>query len=268
LQALLVARPNYASWDDHDFGPNDSDMSFRLKNASYELFKKYWCNPTYGNGKDGVYTSFQWGDCEFFLLDDRTFRASDAMKENNGDTPNPDKTYWGKEQLIWLKNSLLTSRATFKFVVNGGQIGNPMDKRESVINFPAEYQELTNFLNNNKINGVIYLSGDRHFSEVLRYDRPNDKKAYPIYEITNSPMTSTPYSNMKEPELSNPLRVAGSLVNQENNYGTISVTGAKNNRQIVYQVKSLEGKKLYELTLNEKDLKWAKDKDKEEKTGE
>ncbi len=265
LQPLLVARPNYASWDDHDFGPNDSDMSFRLKNESYNLFKKYWCNPTYGNGNEGVYTSFQWSDCEFFMLDDRTFRASDAMKDYNGDVPNADKTYWGKEQLTWLKNALLTSKATFKFVVNGNQMGNPMDKRESVINFPAEYQELTNFLNSNKINGIIYLSGDRHFSEVLRYDRPNDKKAYPIYEITNSPITSTPYSNMKEPELSNPIRVQGSLVNQENNYGVINVTGTKGNRQIVYQVKSSEGKKLYELSLNEKDLKWAKDKDKEEK---
>ena len=39
MQPLLTSRPNYAIWDDHDFGPNDSHSSFELKEASLNLFK-------------------------------------------------------------------------------------------------------------------------------------------------------------------------------------------------------------------------------------
>ena len=48
LARLLVAAPQLAIWDDHDYGPNDADMSYGLKGESLALFKRYWANPSYG----------------------------------------------------------------------------------------------------------------------------------------------------------------------------------------------------------------------------
>ena len=38
VQALLANTHHYAIWDDHDYGPNDADRSFVLKNTALELF--------------------------------------------------------------------------------------------------------------------------------------------------------------------------------------------------------------------------------------
>jgi alkaline phosphatase D len=260
LQTALAVRPNYATWDDHDYGPNDSDEAFRFQAESRQLFMQYWGNPTYGRGEKGIYTSFTWSDCEFFMLDDRFFRASDNLPDMVDGKPNKDKIYWGKEQLKWLKDGLASSRSTFKFVINGGQFTNPFDKRESAVAFPDDQQELMSFLETQRVNGVIFLSGDRHFSEVLTYKLPSEK-AYTMYEITNSSLGASTYASMKEPELSNPARVKGSLINQENNYGVLHISGDKNNRKIRYEVKNNEGKPLYEFSIGEKDLKWVREKE-------
>jgi alkaline phosphatase D len=258
LQPVLGARPNYAIWDDHDFGPNDSDESFTFREECRELFKNYWGNPTYGQNNQGIYTNFGYSDCDFFLLDDRAFRSSDNMPDKIDGKPNPNKHYWGREQLTWLENALLTSKASFKFVVNGGQFGNPFDKKESAYYFPIEYLEFMDFLTTNKINGVVLLSGDRHFSEILQY--PQGEKGYTIYEITNSSLGSSTYSTMKEPELSNPNRVAGSMINLENNYGVISISGERGKRTLHYDVKNNTGKVLFQYDITEQSLKWKRDK--------
>ena len=48
LQDFLASRPHYAIWDDHDYGPNDANSSYELKDISLKWFKKYWGNQTYG----------------------------------------------------------------------------------------------------------------------------------------------------------------------------------------------------------------------------
>src|SRR5207302_11210079 len=76
LQRLLGATNHVAIWDDHDYGPNDSDRGFVLKDASLEAFRLFWDNPSYGiSGQSGITTTFEWGDVQLFLLDDRYFRA-------------------------------------------------------------------------------------------------------------------------------------------------------------------------------------------------
>ena len=48
LSKLLTATAHLAIWDDHDFGPNDSDSSYVMKGTTLELFRRYWANPAYG----------------------------------------------------------------------------------------------------------------------------------------------------------------------------------------------------------------------------
>lgn len=115
LQPLLASTQHYAIWDDHDYGPDNSNKSFFNKNTALETFRNFWGNPTFGTGDiEGAITSFQWGDADFFLLDNRWYRDPDEIKKDH-------KTILGEKQLEWLLDNLVCSRATFKVVAMGGQ---------------------------------------------------------------------------------------------------------------------------------------------------
>jgi alkaline phosphatase D len=107
LQPLLRTGRHVATWDDHDFGPNDSNSSFSLKGAALDIFKRQWANRSWGLPEaPGVFGNFMESDIEFFLLDGRYHRDSDRDKDN------PDKTMLGSAQMRWLKNALLASCLT------------------------------------------------------------------------------------------------------------------------------------------------------------
>ena len=182
LQPLLGSAHHYAIWDDHDYGPNDSDRSWSRKEAALEVFRLFWGNPTYGvGGPPGVTTMFQWGDAEFFLLDNRYHRAPNLLRS-------PGHTLLGSEQFQWLIDALAFSRAPFKFVAIGGQVLNPRAEDETYANVsPAERQRLIDAIAEQNIPGVIFLTGDRHFTELTRIDRTGD---YPLYDLTVSPLTA------------------------------------------------------------------------------
>jgi len=256
LQNLLCSRPNYAIWDDHDFGPNDSNGSFELKDEALEWFKKYWGNKTYGeHDNPGIYSKFQWSDVEFFLLDNRYHRSSNNMLNKTEGFFNTEKYFLGTSQFEWLKNGLLSSEKTFKFIVCGGQILNPFtDTFESYRHYSYEFNELFTFLIDSRIEGVLFLSGDRHFSEALKVE--NDK-IYDLYEYTSSPLTATPFHNFTDfdEHPNNAIRIANSLIIDQN-FGKISVSGAVGNRQVKFETKKSDGETVYELVVNEKELKF------------
>ena len=62
----------------------------------------------------------------------------------------------GRQQLQWLKGSLLESNATFKIIAVGSQVLNPVSPFDRWGRFPAEYQEFIQFLEANPINGVLF----------------------------------------------------------------------------------------------------------------
>jgi alkaline phosphatase D len=48
MQPLLASTHHYAIWDDHDYGPNNSDRSFIFKDIVTDIFCDFWGNPTCG----------------------------------------------------------------------------------------------------------------------------------------------------------------------------------------------------------------------------
>ncbi|MEJ0083674.1 MAG: hypothetical protein WDM78_22605 [Puia sp.] len=124
----------------------------------------------------------------------------------------------------------MQSHATFKIIVVGSQTLNPMSSDEGFYNYSYEYHELMDFLNENHIKGVLFLTGDRHHSEIVKTER---KGNYDLYDITVSPFTSG-VAKVKGAEINNPARVPGSLV-EKRNYARISVRGKKNERSCLVQ---------------------------------
>jgi len=239
LQPFLKSMSHYAIWDDHDYGPNDADKSYVLKEASRNVFMKYWANPTYGLNGQGIYTMFTYNDAEFFLLDDRWFRSNDRMIDSISNDINKEKKMYGDEQMEWLKNALLFSRGNtftkFRVIVTGSQVLNGYSRFDALRAFPAEYNELLSFLEENKINGVIFITGDRHHSEIIKMDR---KVGYPLHDVTSSPITSSP-AKTQGAEINNPMRAGKEIAEQ--NYAKFSITGEGKERKMTVEFLGTKG---------------------------
>ncbi len=239
LQKFWATTHHYAIWDDHDYGPNDSDKGFWNKNETYNAFKLFWANPSYGVGDiKSTTTFFNWSDCDFFLMDNRTFRTPNKRIEDN-------KTELGEEQLQWLFDNLVNSYGTFKFIVLGGQFLSNSGEYESYSNygFAAERQRIIDFIYKQKIKNVIFLTGDVHFSEISVLKKRNQPT---LWDITSSALNSG--VNINGDKQPNALRIPESVI-LEHNYTMLEVTGKNNERVLKVTYYGTKGNKLYEMEI-------------------
>ncbi|RYF91653.1 MAG: alkaline phosphatase family protein [Chitinophagaceae bacterium] len=252
LQPFMAAMPQYAIWDDHDYGPNDAGKSYHLKEESRKIFSNYTLNPSYGEEGKGIYTTFSYSDVDFFLTDDRYFRSHPKFRDSVNGAPSPLKTYFGSMQMDWLQNALLTSNATFKIIVTGSQVLNPLNDFECMAHYSYEYKQLLDFLAEHKISGVVFFTGDRHHSEVIKMDRPG---LHPLYDVTISPYTAG-ISKPRGAELASAYRVPNTLVEVQN-FGKTEVTGKKGERLLSVKFIGIKGEQLGQWSVSEKELKTA-----------
>jgi alkaline phosphatase D len=242
LQPLLSSMHHYAIWDDHDFGPNDGNRSFRNKHYTTEAFKMFFPNPPAAQSKEeGIYTMFQWGDVEFYLLDNRTFRSPHYRTTGK-------KEALGDKQIEWLIDNLKYSRAPFKFVCVGSQFLNPVDKFENLSQYP-ERDSIINLITKENINGVIFLTGDRHFTELTEYKRNG---TYPLYDLTVSPLTSGAYKGAEKEE--NTMRVENTIIT-DRNFGVLEFSGERTDRVLTIKIYNSKGELQWTKEMKAKELK-------------
>jgi alkaline phosphatase D len=242
LQPLLGATHNYAIWDDHDYGPNDTDRSWVHKETAFDVFQLFWANPTFGvGGRPGVTTQFQWADVDFFLLDNRYFRTP-----NNRRTV--ERTILGAEQFEWLIDALRASRAPFKMVAIGGQVLNPVAEHETYFNVaPEERERLISAITAERIPGVFFVTGDRHFSELTRIERDG---TYPLYDLTVSPLTAGAFADPRP----NPAGVTGSRITRRN-YAVLEFSGPRTERSMRISLHGVNGTELWSRVIHASELR-------------
>lgn len=234
MQAIFGKMHHYAIWDDHDYGPNNSDRSYHLKKVTEQVFKDFFPSPNY-IFDEGITSYVQWADADFFLLDNRFWRTPNNRLDI-------DREILGKRQIEWLIDSLVNSFAAFKFVVVGGQFINPTQHGESYSRIaPQEKQKIIDAIQKLKIEGVIFLTGDVHRTELSRLDIPN---GYPLYDLTVSPLTSGVNSRTGE---DNTNQVENTVVNTHN-FGLLKVYGTKETRTLQINIIDSTG-----------ELKWSKE---------
>ena len=191
-----------------------------------------------------MFTHFQWADVEFFLLDDRYHRTPNAEPEWE------HRQMLGDAQLEWLLEALTASSAPFKIVALGGQVLNPTQIYETYANVaPEERQRLIDGIVARRIEGVVFLSGDRHHTEVIRVQ---PEGFYPLYDFTSSPLTAG--AATPDREMDNPARVPNTLVYGTRNFGTLTVQGPRRDRTLIMRTYDPDGKLLWELAVNASDL--------------
>lgn len=183
-QAMLSAVPQWAIWDDHDYGLNNGDRTSPVRELALNTFKKYWANPAYGLPEaPGVFFRKRIAHVECFFLDGRSHR--DPSDQADG----ANKTQLGVVQKAWLKQSLRESDAVFKLLIaGGGWATNGGGKfEESWGAYRAERDELFDFIRDERVGGVVLLSGDVHRGELNRVPR-QAQGGYDLTELVSSPL--------------------------------------------------------------------------------
>lgn len=199
FQELLQACPTMGVWDDHDYGENDAGEEFPMKEPSKRLFLEFMNEPADSPRwtQQGVYTARVVGPVgrrvQIILLDTRWSRSaltqavdSVTSKKRYVPTTEPAARVLDEAQWAWLEQQL-SQPAELRLVCSSIQVIAEEQPFEKWSNFPAERARLLNLISRTKANGVIFLSGDRHFATLDRLQ--NDRLPYPIHDFTASGMT-------------------------------------------------------------------------------
>ena len=214
-----------ATWDDHDYGENDAGRHYPKKVESKEIFLDFWKEPENSDRRkhEGIYHSLTFGKkdqlVQIILLDTRTFRDNLLLTEGNPKwkndykpNSNPDSTFLGDQQWLWLEQQLLKP-AKVRIIASSNQFAHEYNGYESWTNVPHEQQKMLDLIKKTKANGIIFISGDVHWGELSKME---NEGAYPIYDITSSGLTE-----IWDSEEPNKNRI-GNIV-RENNFGLIEI---------------------------------------------
>ena len=244
LAAFGKSRPVWGTWDDHDFGLNDSDGRLKGKERSRKAFMEYRANQSFGHDDQGIYTKFRRGGVEVFLLDTRWFARTEPSPVD------PEKpTLLGKRQWAWLKQGLEESTAPFK-VIACGMIWDDKENRESDDwgTYHYERQGLFDFLGEKNISGVVLIGGDIHCSRWLEY-KTNEQVGYPIRQFIVSPIHNRviPTLNVAHPDLIKGAAIPNVWLRLEVDTGTSPAT-------LHARWMQMNGRKMWDVMLTEDDL--------------
>lgn len=235
--------PILATWDDHDYGWNDAGKYYEFKEESKEIFLDFFEEPINSERRThkGIYHSQIYNvdqkRLQIILLDNRTFRSN--LKGYSGEVDgddryfynldygieqNPDSTLLGDQQWNWLEQELLKP-ADVRLICSGTQFGIEYNGYEAWANLPHEQQKMLDLIKTTNASGVMFLTGDVHYSEVSKLD---EESLYPIYDFTASGLHST-----WEFATPNNNRIEGPIM--ENHFGLLTIHWKETNPRIVMQ---------------------------------
>ena len=102
---------------------------------------------------------------------------------------------------------------------------------------------LPNPVAKSKANGVLFISGDRHWAELSRLERPGD---YPIYDLTSSALTQKHARGTPTPNI---YRLGPTW--HDANLGLITIEWKPSRPTVVLNLIDVEGRsRIYQKCVN------------------
>ena len=243
FEELRQRCPVIATWDDHDFGMNDGGATYPMRAESRDVFLDFWRPNAPPTAPSGIYESKFFGPADkrvqVILLDTRYFRSplkKGERRVGGSWTPDTDlsKTILGHEQWKWLENQL-RQPAQVRIIASSIQFVAEDAGQEAWANLPHERQRMIELLKTTKANGVVFISGDRHWSELSVL---NNATSYPLYDLTCSSL------NQIHPRGTPTLNKYRYLPNtfHQPNYGVISIDWTSAQPGLKLEIKDVNGK--------------------------
>lgn len=146
-------------YDDHDYGPNDSDGDFVGRDNAVLAYRQRVPHPTLAESgdTDPVYHSFTVGRCIFIMTDLRSEASNSSVTDNSS------KTMMGATQKTWFKNILSSNSGKFFFWCSSRiWHANTSAGHDSWGGYNTERVELADYIRTNCSGRIAILSGDRH----------------------------------------------------------------------------------------------------------
>lgn len=185
---MPVLIPTYAIWDDHDYGLNDGDRRFSLKDDSLLIFRSFFPSYDLNNGQyekgPGVSAKLSLRNQSFYFLDNRYFRSPN-ISPDAGSFHGEDQSHFGAETEKWLYHHLKNEKQP-TYLLSGDQFFSGSHKFESYeSNHPQSFKDFLKELKQVKV-PIVFISGDRHILEIQNIEK--QKIGYGTFEFTSSPM--------------------------------------------------------------------------------
>jgi len=208
--------PIFSQWDDHEVTNNwypgemlISDDRYTVKSASLlasraqRAFLEYMpIRPTLGD-PERIYRKISYGPLlDIFFIDMRSYRGANSANDQLERGPETD--FLGAEQLKWLKQELLASKATWKVIAADMPIG--IQVKDKVGDLPAfengangdgpvkgrehDFADLLRFIKHSGIKQTVWLTADVHYTAAHYYD-PNKAQFQdfePFWEFVSGPV--------------------------------------------------------------------------------
>ncbi|MFZ5999460.1 MAG: alkaline phosphatase D family protein [Bacteroidota bacterium] len=186
LRMMTQQIPLIAIWDDHEVANNsytqgaqnhqaDQEGDYQQRKAAARQAYYEWI-PIRESGKH--YRSFSFGPlADLIMLDERLEGKTKPVDSLSDPAFNSeDRSMLGSEQLNWFETNLKNSKATWKVIGNQVMFADielspvyPKMPRnlDSWDGYPAEKTKVRNFIVDNKLKDLVFLTGDTHASWAI-----------------------------------------------------------------------------------------------------
>ncbi len=229
--------PMMVSWDDHDYGANDSGKEFPFRGLAERIHEVFWGLEDQDVGQwPGTYYARTFGPegqrTQVIMLDTRFFRSGLTptdewgVKGKERYIPAPDgsmQDMLGSVQWTWLENQL-RQPADIRLIASSIQVMPTAHGFEAWSTMPEERQRLFDMIEKTNATGVVFLSGDRHTAFVYEED---GILPYTANELTSSSLNVSFQSESSEVD----VRQVGAGFAPEN-YGTVEIDWAARTLQL------------------------------------
>lgn len=229
--------PGYWEVDDHDTWANDCWSTMKAK----------WMNPlTFEEGfsiyreqvpmGDDLYRTIRWGKgLQVWVVEGRRYRSANTAKDG------PDKTIWGKEQLAWLKRTIMESDADFRVLVSPTPIVGPdrdKGKNDNHANdsFAHEGDLFRSWTADSKLKNFYTCCGDRHW-QYMSIDPKTGLREFSCGPASDKHAGGNP----QQPDWQPFLRVKGGFL-------TVNVFQADGTPTVAFRHHDVYGKIVHEFT--------------------
>ncbi|MGH8792041.1 MAG: alkaline phosphatase D family protein, partial [Stackebrandtia sp.] len=185
---LYRGTPLVYIWDDHDYGPNDSDGSLEHKKAAASVYRERAPHYPLPSEDDALYQSFQVGRVLFICTDVRYDRSPNDASDDE------DKSMLGADQLSWMEDLLSeTDAQALVWVMPDQWMG---EQEDSWASFTTERDRLVKLLgapggdeDRSWLSRMVMITGDAH-NMGISSGETNEWGGFPIGQF--APLNSTP----------------------------------------------------------------------------
>ena len=189
----------YSIWDDHDYGIDNGDKNWEMKDVAKDLFLEYMGEPLDSArwARNGLYESYRLSkNIQLIILDNR-YNLMPPEEAKNADF----KDSFGEEQWEWFEKQISNSDAKIVIIGSGIQF---VDQYKAFIKeeyfgiehiYPDSTKRIYEVLRKYNKSGVFFQSGDIHSGEINIDDCSEKILGYKTVDFTSSGLDSAFHNN-------------------------------------------------------------------------